>query len=55
MPEAKGATATTQRSSTDETDSDDEAVHKDAQAGVQRIEAATQVWSKSTLIAVYGL
>ncbi|KAM0713716.1 hypothetical protein Q7P37_010678 [Cladosporium fusiforme] len=34
-------------------DSDDEIVHKDAQYGVQKIEATTQAWSKKHLIAAY--
>jgi hypothetical protein len=34
-------------------DSDDELVHRDAQAGVQKMEATTQVWTKKHLIAAY--
>ena len=34
-------------------DSDDELVHRDAQAGVQKMEATTQVWTKNHLIAAY--
>jgi hypothetical protein len=34
-------------------DSDDEPVHRDAQAGVQKMEATTQVWTKKHLIAAY--
>jgi len=52
---SKEATTHTQpRSvSAQDTDSDDELVHKDAQAGVQKMEATTQVWSKKHLIAAY--
>jgi hypothetical protein len=35
------------------TDSDSESISKDAQAGVQKAEATTQVWSRSHLIAAY--
>jgi hypothetical protein len=34
-------------------DSDSETISPDAQAGVQKIEAITSVWSKSHLIAAY--
>ena len=34
-------------------DSDDELVHRDAQAGVQKMEATTQVWTRKHLIAAY--
>lgn len=36
-----------------DTDSHNEVVHKDAQYGVQKIEATTQAWSKKHLIAAY--
>jgi hypothetical protein len=36
-----------------DTDSDVHLVRKDAQAGVQKIEATTQVWSKKHLLAAY--
>jgi len=39
--------------SAQDTDSDDEIVHRDAQAGVQKMEATTQVWSRKHLIAAY--
>lgn len=42
-----------QTTSTQDTDSNDEAIHKDAQPGVQKMEATTQVWSKKHLIAAY--
>ncbi|KAK6429232.1 MFS siderochrome iron transporter 1 [Oleoguttula sp. CCFEE 5521] len=52
-PESKeGQTHSNEHSVTD-SESDDEAVHKDAQVGVQKIEATAQVWTKSTLITVY--
>lgn len=35
------------------TASNDELVQKDAQPGVQRMEATTQVWSRNHLIAAY--
>ena len=38
-----------------QSDSDDESVNKDAQAGVQKIEATTSVWSKTHLILAYIL
>lgn len=34
-------------------DSDEEMIHRDAQAGVQKIEAITRVWSKKHMIAAY--
>ncbi len=34
---------------------DEEGLSKEAQAGVQRMQAATSVWSKWNLIAAYGL
>lgn len=34
-------------------DSDEEMIHRDAQAGVQKIEAITKVWSKKHMIAAY--
>lgn len=52
--ESKEATAEPQRaSSSRDSESDDETVHKDAQLGVQRIEATTRAWSKSHLILAY--
>ncbi|KAI1506387.1 major facilitator superfamily domain-containing protein [Biscogniauxia marginata] len=36
-----------------DSDNDSDAVDKDAQAGVQKIEATTKVWSRSHLIAAY--
>lgn len=36
-------------------DFDAESISKDAQAGVQKIEATTQVWSKNMLILAYAL
>jgi len=36
-----------------ETDSDGDAVQTNAQAGVQKMEATTQVWSKKHLVAAY--
>jgi hypothetical protein len=52
---SKEATAHSQpRSVTaQDNDSDDEPVHRDAQAGVQKMEATTQVWTKKHLIAAY--
>jgi hypothetical protein len=52
---SKEATAHSQpRSVTaQDNDSDDELVHRDAQAGVQKMEATTQVWTKKHLIAAY--
>jgi len=47
------ATETQRDSSLNDSDSDDEIVHKDAQLGVQKIEATTQAWSKSHLILAY--
>jgi hypothetical protein len=38
---------------TQDTDSDVHLVRKDAQTGVQKIEATTQVWSKKHLLAAY--
>jgi hypothetical protein len=38
---------------TQDTDSDVHLVRKDAQPGVQKIEATTQVWSKKHLLAAY--
>jgi len=35
------------------TDSDGDVAQKDAQAGVQKMEAMTQVWSKKHLVAAY--
>ena len=32
---------------------DDDVVHKDAQAGVQKAEAMNQVWGKKTVIMIY--
>lgn len=43
------------RSVTVDSDSDDEAVHKDMQAGVQKAEAMAQVWTKKSLYTLYGL
>lgn len=34
-------------------DTDDDSINKDAQAGVQKAEATTSVWSKSHLITAY--
>lgn len=36
-----------------DTRSNDELIRKDTQAGVQKIEATTQVWSKKHLLAAY--
>jgi hypothetical protein len=36
-----------------ETDSDEDPVQNNAQAGVQKMEATTQVWSKKHLVAAY--
>ena len=36
-----------------ETDSDGDPVQTNAQAGVQKMEATTQVWSKKHLVAAY--
>lgn len=38
-----------------ETDSDDEIVDKDAQAGVQKAEVMNQVWGKKTVFMIYGM
>jgi hypothetical protein len=38
---------------TQDTDSDVHLVRKDAQTGVQKMEATTQVWSKKHLLAAY--
>lgn len=43
------------RSVTGDSDSDDEAISKDAQAGVQKAEAMAQVWSKKSLYTLYAL
>lgn len=40
-------------SSNQDTDSDEAFVQKNAQAGVQKIEAMTQIWSKQQLVAAY--
>lgn len=52
---AKAATAQIQAFSNpaQDTASNDEVIQKDAQAGVQRMEATTQVWSKKHLVAAY--
>ena len=42
-------------SSPDNDVSDDEGLSKDAQAGVQKMEATTKAWSKKHLIAAYIL
>lgn len=42
-------------SNLDADSSDDEGVSKDAQAGVQKMEATTQVWSKKHLYTAYAL
>ena len=36
-------------------DNEDEAVHKDMQPGVQKVEAIAQVWPKWALYLTYGL
>lgn len=54
LADSKATATETQRgSSLNDSDSDDEIVHKDAQLGVQKIEATTQAWSKSHLILAY--
>lgn len=53
MPKEASVDAQPRSSSSNDTDSDDEIVHKDAQYGVQKMEATTQAWSKKHLIAAY--
>lgn len=43
------------RSATVDSDTDDEVVHKDMQAGVQKAEAMAQVWTKKSLYTLYAL
>lgn len=43
----------TQATPTQGFDSDDDIINKDSQAGVQKMEATTKVWSKKHLIAAY--
>jgi len=42
-------------SSNQDTDSDEAFVQKNAQAGVQKMEATTQIWSKQQLVAAYAM
>jgi len=44
-----------QASPNQDTDSDEGFAQKNAQAGVQKIEATTQVWSKKHLVAAYAM
>jgi len=54
LPDGKEAATDAQRaSSSRDSDSDGETVHRDAQPSVQRMEATTQAWSKSHLIFAY--
>lgn len=39
----------------EDSDSDDEYVHKDAQRGIQKMEALAQIWPKWALYVTYAL
>lgn len=43
------------RSVTVDSDTDDDVIHKDMQAGVQKAEAMAQVWTKKSLVTLYAL
>lgn len=40
---------------TDGVESDSDRISQDAQAGVQKIEATTKVWTKTSLIVAYAM
>ncbi|KAI0182971.1 major facilitator superfamily domain-containing protein [Xylaria flabelliformis] len=54
-PDSKEAGLTAERSPSSEPDTDVDSIDKDAQAGVQKIEAITKVWSTRDLYLAYFL
>ncbi|KAI1147761.1 siderophore iron transporter mirB [Nemania diffusa] len=55
VPESKEAGLAGERPLSAEPDSDDDSINKDAQAGVQNIEAITKVWTTRDLYIAYTL
>ncbi|KAI1174562.1 siderophore iron transporter mirB [Nemania sp. FL0916] len=55
VPDSKEAGAVAERPPSSESDRDDDSIDKDAQAGVQDIEAIAKVWSTRDLYIAYAL